>query len=97
MKGPPQTPAWSADPRVRATLVQCLVQMRSLAAPATPALIAALEDKEAVVQHHAATALGEIGPEAKAALEPLKKAMLSSDKDLVIRAEIAIRKINREK
>jgi len=47
---------------------------------ASPALIEALQDTDWGVRVAAATALGEIGPAAKAARPALEKALLDADK-----------------
>jgi len=61
------------------------------AAPATPALVRALKDREGLVRQRAAIALGSIGPGARDALPALSEA---SRVDLVRpAAEEAIRKI----
>jgi len=81
------------DKAVRAAVAKALGEMGPLMADAVPALAAALKDEDAVVRQKAATTLGCIGPGASAALPALRIASKSADKELVWRAEKAIRKI----
>jgi len=58
-----------------------------LAAKIRPVLVEALEASDAMTRLHAAKALGDLGPLAKAALPALKKA--SSDDDEHVRKMVA--------
>lgn len=58
---------------VRETCSEALVQFAPKGDKVLLALIGALEDEDPVVRRHAATALGEIGPSAKPAVEALQQ------------------------
>ncbi len=69
---------WVADlkaqaPQIRNAAAYELAGMGPAAAPAVPALIAALDDPEASVRFPVTVALGEIGPAAAAAIPRLKQ------------------------
>jgi HEAT repeat protein len=67
------------------------------AAPAVPALIAALDDPEASVRFPVTVALGEIGPGAKAAVPKLKQMMEEEINDeIAAAARRALRRIQPE-
>jgi HEAT repeat protein len=67
------------------------------AAPAVPALIAALDDPEATVRFPVTVALGEIGPGAKAAVPKLKQMMEEEINDeIAAAARRALRRIQPE-
>jgi len=71
---------WVADlkgaaPQTRNAAAYEISGMGPAAAPAVPALIAALDDPEATVRFPVTVALGEIGPAAKAAVPKLKQMM----------------------
>ncbi|MHC5538074.1 HEAT repeat domain-containing protein [Singulisphaera rosea] len=64
---------------LRIGAIQALVNFGALAAPAVPALIDAIRDNDALTSGFAATALGEIGPSAKAALPELINLLRSKE------------------
>jgi HEAT repeat protein len=71
--------------------------MGPAAAPAVPALIAALDDPEASVRFPVTVALGEIGPGAKAAVPKLKQMMEEEINDeIAAAARRALRRIQPE-
>ena len=72
-----------------------LGKMKSLAKPAVEKLIDALEDPAYQVRLMAAEALGEIGPDAKAALDALKKAQNDKRGEVVDSARLAIKSISK--
>jgi HEAT repeat protein len=90
---------WVADlkaaaPQVRNAAAYEISGLGASAAPAVPALIAALDDSEASVRFPVTVALGEIGPAASAAVPRLKKMMDEEINDEVAAAaRRALRKI----
>lgn len=64
------------------------------AAPAVPALIPLLKDKDPLVRRLAAYALGMIGPKAKAAVPALKEATGDRDSSVVETSINALREID---
>lgn len=90
---------WVADlkaaaPQVRNAAAYEISGLGPSAAPAVPALIAALDDSEASVRFPVTVALGEIGPAASAAVPRLKKMMDEEINDEVAAAaRRALRKI----
>jgi HEAT repeat protein len=90
---------WVADlkaraPQVRNAAAYELAGMGPAAAPAVPALIAALDDPEASVRFPVTVALGEIGPAAAAAVPRLKQMDEEEINDeIAAAARRAIRKI----
>jgi HEAT repeat protein len=64
------------------------------AAPAIPALIEALQDSDPLVRRLSAYALGQIGPAAKEAVQPLTTAMQQGDREMITTSMNAIRAID---
>ena len=71
-----------------------LARAGSKAAAATEPLIPLLQDEDPVVRRLAAYALGEIGPEAKAALPALKEMARDADRDAVRQVINSLKKID---
>jgi HEAT repeat protein len=91
---------WVADlkgapaPQNRNAAAYEISGMGPAAAPAVPALIAALDDPDPTVRFPVTVALGEIGPAAKAAVPRLKKMMNEEMNDEVAAAaKRALRRI----
>lgn len=63
----------SKDERIRRSAASCLADFHGNTTNVVPALIGALRDSSLGVRGHAAGALGQLGPEAHAAVEPLLK------------------------
>ena len=74
--------AWSATYN---TQVHAAEALANIGGPAVPALIKALDAKDAATRRGAAMALGKIGPRAKPAALPL--AALAKDEDTLVRIE----------
>jgi len=92
--------AWVADlqapsPETRHDAAYNIAWMGPAAAPAVPALIAALErpDEVAVVLYPIEVALREIGPPARAALPALEKMLDDPNEDVAFMAKKAIKAI----
>src|SRR5262245_51831885 len=93
---------WIADLKAQAPVSRNaaayeIAGMGPAAAPAVPALIAALDDEVAAVRFPVTVALGEIGPAAEAAIPRLKQVMEEDMNDEVAAsAKRAIRRIRPE-
>jgi HEAT repeat protein len=93
---------WIADlkaaaPVSRNAAAYEIAGMGAAAAPAVPALIAALDDEVAAVRFPVTVALGEIGPAAEAAIPRLKQVMEEDLNDEVAAsAKRAIKRIRPE-
>lgn len=87
----------SRNEREREKAVQTLSNVGTADPKVVPALIAALEDKSAVVRGKAALALLKIGPDANASIESLTK-VADNDSDPVVRdyAAKAVAKVRGE-
>jgi HEAT repeat protein len=84
-------------PQTRNAAAYEISGMGPAAAPAVPALIAALDDPEASVRFPVTVALGEIGPGAKAAVPKLKQMMEEEINDeIAAAARRALRRIQPE-
>jgi HEAT repeat protein len=84
-------------PQTRNAAAYEISGMGPAAAPAVPALIAALDDPEASVRFPVTVALGEIGPGAKAAVPKLKQMMDEEINDeIAAAAKRALRRIQPE-
>jgi HEAT repeat protein len=84
-------------PQTRNAAAYEISGMGPAAAPAVPALIAALDDPEASVRFPVTVALGEIGPGAKAAVPKLKQMMDEEINDeIAAAARRALRRIQPE-
>jgi HEAT repeat protein len=84
-------------PQTRNAAAYEISGMGPAAAPAVPALIAALDDPEASVRFPVTVALGEIGPGAKAAVPRLKQMMEEEINDeIAAAARRALRRIQPE-
>jgi HEAT repeat protein len=82
-----------ADGGVRWRAAYCLVRIGAGAAPAVPALRAALSDPDAKVREGAAFALGAVGPAAKEAQAALRLALNDTDAKVRFRASKALEKL----
>jgi HEAT repeat protein len=90
--------AWIADlkapaPYSRNIAAYAISGMGAEGAPAIPALIAALDDPEAVVRFPVCVALREIGPAAKDAIPALTKALDDHNDDVASMARKALTSI----
>jgi HEAT repeat protein len=81
------------DSVVRRECLLYLSRERKVNKTAVPALVTALEDKEAAVRSLAAQVLAKIGPDARDAVEALTKAAKDSDPNVQSSAERALAKI----
>lgn len=88
------------DTKVRQAAVVALlvlVENEPAAKKAVPALIHALKDKDKLVRSMAANALGYIGLDAAAAIEPLKETLKDDEKEVREAADKALKKIEAAK
>jgi HEAT repeat protein len=83
-------------PAIRLVCLQTLAMVGQRAKGAIPELIEALDDPAPQTRWTAARALGNIGPDAKAALEPLAKLEKDADANVVQIARAAITQIKSE-
>ena len=77
----------------RAWAISALKNMRSEAAGAVPALIAALKDESSIIRTHAARALERIGYGAHEAVPALREALRDEDADVRVWSTLALGKI----
>jgi HEAT repeat protein len=84
-----------ADDKVRVYAAARLTEMR-LRASAMPALIDVLKDSNGLVRSHAATCLGNMGPEARAAVPALRE-MVGRDRDASPATHSALQSIERKR
>jgi HEAT repeat protein len=83
------------SPQTRNAAAYEIAGMGPAAAPAVPALIAALDDPAAAVRFPATVALGEIGPAAKAAVPRLQQMMAQEINDeIAASARRALKRID---
>jgi len=82
-----------AEDEYRAVQTNAAAALTRIGAPAVPALIELLKHAREVVRMLAAGALGDMGPEARAALPALRKAGEDSSPDVREAAKEAIRNI----
>ena len=81
----------------RTSAASYLGMMGEKAAPAVPALVAALQDSERFVRRAAARSLGKIGAPALGAKEALRQATRDRDEYVAHTAKLALEKLSRVK